>query len=290
MTLSKGLDGPTFWTLSVPLAAESLLSSEASSGDVLASATTSLAQALSQHVSADPSTIQTIIGPTDVVPNFIAAWVSLQQSHGTTVQFTPLGSMMTTSYATLASLAPLPTAVAKCTTALARAEDIDALAALRIAFQAEAWVWTTPNTMEVERATLREPVAAALVWICRVEGVPAGFIVVGRATPRTVAVRNVFVASEFRRKGVALAMTRAVTGYYLGEKQHGLEGVPEGPPSVGFKEQVCLNVANEGAKKMYRRVGYLIPEFEGEVVKGGVDSTTGQKSWMITGKVDLITK
>lgn len=47
----------------------------------------------------------------------------------------------------------------------------------------------------------------------------AGYLLLGRNTPRTVAIRNVFVAPEHRRRGLAETMVGAVTRACLGARR-----------------------------------------------------------------------
>ena len=101
----------------------------------------------------------------------------------------------------------------------------------------------------------------------------------GRQTKLTVAVRNVFVAPEHRRKGIAEAMVQTVTRYCLGVPVEDVEGVPTGPPPFGVKDEVGLNVADFGAARIYKRAGYLLPDLEGGVPTGGIDPETGRKGW-----------
>ena len=151
---------------------------------------------------------------------------------------------------------------------------MDALVQLVMAFR--MGVWGEAGSGEEARAFLARPVARGLVWVCRVEpeGTPVGYVVLGRVTPRTIAFRNVFVAEEHRRKGIGETMVCAVTRYYLGMRPHGVQGVQEDPPPMGWKEEVNLNVVDAGAERMYKRAGFLFPDLEGEVPKGGIDPTT----------------
>ncbi|KAI0647380.1 hypothetical protein C8Q79DRAFT_1009481 [Trametes meyenii] len=74
-------------------------------------------------------------------------------------------------------------------------------------------------SLEVEENYLRQAITSGLAWTCwtcRTGGELVGFVVNGRATPRTVAIKNVYVPPEHRRKGYAEAMVRAMSRHYLG--------------------------------------------------------------------------
>ena len=45
------------------------------------------------------------------------------------------------------------------------------------------------------------------------------------------------------------------------------------------KEEVNLNVVDAGAERMYKRSGFLFPDWEGDVPKGGIDPTTARRAW-----------
>lgn len=232
----------------------------------------------------DPLVLAPILGPDNVVSAFTDAWVSLRRSRGSQTRFEPAAFASYVGYAKRASLSAAPYTPSPHVVTPATPSDLEAIIHLRIAFEAESWTWSEPHTPEEEHAILSGPVASGLVWICRVSGdsAPAGFVLVGRSTPRTIAIRNVYVVPAHRRKGVGEAMVRAVTRYYLGAGDYGSVGVPEGPPAVGIKEEVVLNVAKSNAAGLYRKVGFLLPEVDGGVHKGGIDPETGRKGWIAT--------
>ena len=105
-----------------------------------------------------------------------------------------------------------------------------------------------------------------------------GFVILGRVTPKTIAVRAVFVLPEQRRKGIAEAMMRAVSGYYLGVTPSTVEAL-ESPPAIGLKDEVNLLAVEDGAKRVYKRSGFLLPDEAGDVLTGGVDPDTGYNGW-----------
>ena len=98
----------------------------------------------------------------------------------------------------------------------------------------------------------------------------AGFIRVGRDTPKSISIMNVYVSPAFRKKGIAEALVRAVTRFYLGVKPLGFDY--QGDDLLQPKDEVCLGVIDPGAERVYIRSGF---QFEGDPV----DATTGRKKW-----------
>ncbi|RPD81546.1 hypothetical protein L226DRAFT_527822 [Lentinus tigrinus ALCF2SS1-7] len=281
--------------LSIPTTAQQLLTgTDTPSGTtpgLLAPATSLLASSTLTHLSSNPLVLDRIVGPDTVVEPFLTTWSALLLSlnlrvhihSGSGTAFN--GSRV--SYATRASLKPPPSAspapsppfphpIVQASTA-----DLETIAQLYIAFQAdEPWHRTIRRSAAL--ACIEGPVKAGLVWYVPIDGPPggaAGYVLLGRASPRTIAIRNVFVSRSHRRKGVAEAMVRGVTRYYLNAPPHGVRPLKEGPPAVGFKEEVHLNVSDESAERVYRRAGFLFPDRSGDVVAGGVDPVSGRKSW-----------
>ena len=244
--------------------------------DLLTSAVRLLVAAVPDTVSFDR-----IIGPEPVTNAFVDARCAHLAAHGAPVPpFAPARWSSRVSYVTLASLPPPPPpgSPPACTVALVRPEDLDALVPFCIGFRAES-PWRHVTSPAEARAIL----AGRVAYVARVGGAPAGYALMGRATPRTLTIGCVYVAPEFRRRGVAEAMVRAVTRYYLGVEAHGIEGVPEGaPPEVGVKEAVTLNVASASAEGVYRRAGFMFPGGEGDERTGGVDPVTGRKAWFVS--------
>lgn len=182
------------------------------------------------------------------------------------------------SYATRDSLPPPSSTPPGGIVTLAKEEDVDALAALHIDFVVNS-PW--PGTVTPAEATdvLSRTVAAGHTWLYRTEEGVVGYTILGRVTPRTIALRNVYVAPQHRRKGIAEAMVRALTRYCLGVRPSGVEGVPDVHPSGGLKEQMNLFVMDPGAERVYRRAGFLFPDREDGGEGGGRDPCTGRKAW-----------
>ncbi|KAH9927444.1 uncharacterized protein BXZ73DRAFT_78494 [Epithele typhae] len=264
------------WMMSVPTtAAASALT--APGAPQLAPALALLARAVHAALPS-PAHFDTLIGPAPAVAALVAAWAALVPGSRVHAGKTNLASRV--GYATRASL-PLPPPSAPphaCVVRLAGTEeDLEALVPLHVAFRLES-AWRHVVSAEEARAALRPAVRRGTAWVGTVDGRPVGYVVLGRVTARTIAVRNVYVAPEARRRGVAGAMVRAVTRYYLGAGLEGVEGVPEGPPAVGWKREVNLNAADPAAERVYRRAGFMFPDPEDET-KGGVDPETGRKAW-----------
>ncbi|OSD08520.1 hypothetical protein PYCCODRAFT_1400991 [Trametes coccinea BRFM310] len=136
------------------------------------------------------------------------------------------------------------------------------------------------RALDVEEAHLRFVLQQGNSWLCRVDNTLAGFVVLGRPTPNTIAIRHVYVAPEHRRKGIAEGMVRAVNRYYLGVRPVGYDGLPEGDPPVGVKSFICLNAIDAAAENIYRRAGFLFPlRTTDEEAAGGRDPVSGRKAW-----------
>lgn len=95
----------------------------------------------------------------------------------------------------------------------------------------------------------------------------AGYLLLGRNTPRTLAIRNVFVAQAHRRRGLAEAMVHAVTRACLGAPPIAIDGdaddgrgvaVDVSAPAWGTKDAVCLLVAEPEVARIYARCGFVV--------------------------------
>jgi len=132
--------------------------------------------------------------------------------------------------------------------------DVEDLARLFVEFKSSG---SSQSTLEEGREVMKESVRSRHVWTWKLRDHIAGYILVGRFTPRTVAIRNVYVSTSSRRQGVAEAMVRAVTRYYLGATPLGFNGGPDSGPTGGIKQEICLNVASDEAERLYKRTGFL---------------------------------
>ncbi|TBU26352.1 hypothetical protein BD311DRAFT_779705 [Dichomitus squalens] len=265
-----------FWVLSTPCPAHEALTTD---HELLASATTLLAHSVLAEL-ADPAALDRVCGPPEAVNAFLETWAALLLAQRKPVKLLDGNFNTHVSYATKASLPPLPAPPSPYVVELATPADLEPAAALYQDFQATA-PWKAILTKEQAMAALADPLAARVLWLCRLEpaGPPAAYVALGRVTPRTVAIRNVYVSPAYRRRGVAEAAVRAVTRYYLGAPPYGVRGVPDGPPTCGVKEEVNLNVGDASAEGVYRRSGFLFPSGYGEGAEGGVDPVTSRRAW-----------
>ena len=79
--------------------------------------------------------------------------------------------------------------------------------------------------------------------------VVAAYASTGRATPSTIAIRNVYTRESHRRKGLLEALVNAATTYWL----KGVEG--------GKKTEVVLFVGpGSPAERVYRKCGFTITD------------------------------
>ena len=278
------------WMLSVPATAQHLLMGTSTDSGFFEPAINTLASSTLARLSSNPLILDRIIGPDIAVEAFTETWQALLLEQGIRVRIHPgtgiafNGSRV--SYATRASLPRAPSTPFPHPIMQARIEDVDTIAQLYIAFQLDD-PWRRVVTHDAALGSVAGPVAAGLVWFVRINSEPAGYVMLGRTTPRTIAIRNVFVSSPHRRKGIAEAMVRGVTRYYLNAPPYGVEPILDGPPAVGFKEEVHLNVWEESAERVYKRAGFLFPDRSGDIVVGGVDPTTSRKSWFTLARREI---
>ena len=218
------------WMVTTPGAASELLATD---HELLASATALLANSVLVELP-DPIALDKVCGTSTVVSPLVEAWAALLRAQGKNVDVVDGHFDTRVSYATKASLPPLPSTLSTHIVAPATPVDLDAAAVLYQDFQATA-PWRANIPIEQAREILAAPLKAGLVWLCRLEpdGLATAFVILGRATPRTIAVRNVYVLPAHRRKGIAETMVRAITRYYLGVPPYGVRGVPTGRLSVG---------------------------------------------------------
>ena len=211
----------------------------------------------------DPKTFDKMIGPTAFIKLFFETWALQLPGRGLIAKVTTPEAVHFATQSAFASLATIPTlSSAPCPCAIAQAltdEDAEAVAPHAVEFTNRLGMWST--TLEEATASMRVATRMGQLWLCHVEGQLAGYVLTGRATPNTVAYRNVYVAPEFRRRGIAEAMVTRITRWFLGAEPSGLEdhGVP--PRKEGWRpKEVCLNVVEESVARIYSRCGFLLRE------------------------------
>lgn len=213
----------------------------------------------------DPKALDGILGPTDLTAVFLETWVAYMKSQSLNLKITHAFSTQVT-LATKATLPSPSTAFIPHNFTLAQTEEeADTVAPLVVDFATEG-----PNrkTLQEAQRTMRVAAQMRQLWVYRVEGEIAGYCLVGRFTPRTVAIRNVYVSHTFRRRGIAESMVRALTRFYLGAEPLGFEGAPSPKPAEGVREEMCLNVSKEEVARLYKRCGFLLD--------GDCDPVTGK--------------
>ncbi|KAI0094063.1 hypothetical protein BDY19DRAFT_920550 [Irpex rosettiformis] len=213
-----------------------------------------------------PTSFDKVIGPRGLVNALVDGWVAFSKENGQTVK--PLDPFMISkvAYATQHSLpAPSP-AFAQLKIEQAVMNDADALVPFMLDFLAHG-----PHVPDEERtrSVLRVKIPMRHIWVCRIDNEVAAFGAVGRITPRTIAIRNIYVSPSHRRKGIAEALVRALTRYYLGAKPLGFKGGPLNGPVEGVKEEVNLNVGEEAVERIYKRCGFLLDQEEHNEGKKG---------------------
>jgi len=261
MTLAKNAEGFA-WIIGVPTETEVTPTTDDITGCAHA-----LAKSLPSVI--DCAMMNQVIGPEEICDVFTKAWVSHIKEIGVILKPSPPYFPVRVSFATACSLPEPSLESARHIISLAATEDISELVRLLIAFSRHG---IESITEEEAHHLMTESVASRKVWICGDGEEIVGFTLPGRSTPRTIAIRNVFVLPEYRRRGIAEAMVRIVTRRYLGVLSLEVEGAPDSPPIEGTKEEVCLNMAvvGEAVRRLYTRCGFMLYE-------GSRDSRNGRK-------------
>lgn len=221
----------------------------------------------------DPKSFEKIIGAEELVDGFIDKWVGAMSARGLHLEALPTLFRSKVSYATLATIPPLPPMHPNYALESPTSDDLDSLAHLFIDFTTHG-----PHPVSLEEARIKMQMSIDLgeVWVCRAEGEIVGFCATGRATPKTMAIRNVYVPPKHRRKGIAEAMVKMLTRYLLGAEPLGFSGgLVAAGPSKNVKRELALNVAEDFAERLYRKCGFLLGEDDR-------DPASGKKGWFIS--------
>ncbi|KAI0636642.1 hypothetical protein C8Q77DRAFT_515550 [Trametes polyzona] len=225
----------------------------------------------------DPNAISSVYGYESAVNAFLKAWAALAQTKGTELRIADPLLVTRSSYATRESILGPPSPPPSFAITPGTEQDFPDLFPMYLDFLT---VGPRPRALDVEEAALRGAITSGLMWVCRVEGYPAGYILHARVTPRTIAIRSVYVSPAHRRKGIAEGMVRAMSRYHLGARPVGYKGVPDDLPFTGVKDIICINVAEAAIERIYRRAGFLFPEYaEDGSPREARDPVTGLKSW-----------
>lgn len=218
------------------------------------------------HSVIEPKTFDKLIGPASLVNALADRWIQEMSKRSLQSEAHPALCSTQLTYATLASIPRPAPHLSKYRIALATAEDVEVLAHFFVDFKT---IFGTTVPIGAARETMSQSLRLGKIWVCRDEGELIGYCETGRMTAKTACICQVYVPSKHRRKGVAEAMTRAMTRYYLGAEPRGFEGAPDGPPPQGIKEQVVLNVAEEHVARVYKRCGFLLGDDARDPVTGG---------------------
>lgn len=216
-----------------------------------------LASSLQQVI--DPREMHKVFGPESLIIAFTEALTGHRRSRGELVKAVDY-FQGTVLCATAATLPPNPHYSHHRITLAVSASDAEAIAPLYVEFTQG---FSVVATISQAQRKMEDALDMKGLWRCQVDGELAGFLVIGRFTPRTASIKNVFVHPEHRRKGVGEAMVMTVTRYYLGVGPLGLNGAPEEGPGRGVKQEICLNAVDEGAKRLYGRCGFVLCDSSG---------------------------
>ncbi|KAK7694007.1 hypothetical protein QCA50_003583 [Cerrena zonata] len=252
----------------------------------------SLPSILSQKAAITPailSKLDKVMGPASLAEPFVRSWVSyINANYSARMKAVDRHFSPDISYATLATIPPPSSTFSSEKYDIRRAteENIEELTPLYRDFSREVWHPNHVVAVEVAVKALRQATGRKQLWFAyhnhpdQQDGskTAAGFLLLGRETPRTIAIRNMFISPAFRRKGIAEALVRAATRFYLGAKPLGFD--LQEPGSIHPKDEICLNVNDPGAKRLYIRCGF---QFEGE----HVDAVSKKKKWYSTATFEV---
>lgn len=204
---------------------------------------------------------EVFIGQEDVLDGLLNEITSILRKRGIPAHPSLPSFRSKVSYVTadvISAPAPLPQIPNLCI-ALATASDVDELVSHYLDFVVHGPQSATP---EIARKVMQCSIQRREVWVCRAGSISqiVGYCAVGRATGRTIAIRNVYVSPQHRRQGIGELMVRILTRLYLGvplESYAGVLDFSDTSPPQGIKSEVCLNVADDRVEAMYRRCGFL---------------------------------
>ncbi|EED82651.1 predicted protein [Postia placenta Mad-698-R] len=236
------------WVMASPSHVDPSLEGDASDIDAAA---TLIAETLPTVV--NPHLMDKVLGPERAVNAFIESWVAFMVKRGVQLKTPDSYFHSRACCATLSTLPP-SSMVHDYPVSLARLSDVDTLIPLFVEFSSHG---PNPVSPETARNIIREGVEARRLWAYRIREGLAGYVLVGRETRRTIAIRNVFVLSQYRRKGIAEAMVRTVTRYYLGAETPN-EMARAGESAVIAKHEICLNVGDPAVMRIYSRCGFML--------------------------------
>ena len=208
----------------------------------------------------DPRRLDKLLGPAGCVEAFLEIWASLLPTRGLRAILTAPEAThfrTQTSYATLATLPALPSSPPGLHIAQVHTLD-DAIIVAQLAVAFADHTGLSQTTLEQATGQMRTAMRMEQLWSCRIDGDIVAYLLAGRATPKTVTIRNVYVAPQHRRKGIAETMVRCITRWYLGAEP---TGFVDAPPLLEEEErprEVSLYVAEEAVARIYARCGYLL--------------------------------
>ncbi|KAK7694003.1 hypothetical protein QCA50_003579 [Cerrena zonata] len=283
MTLTK-IAKDFSWVLSRPLGAVIDPTEASTICDALAQSLPAILSTSTPPSAPDLLKLDKLIGPRTLVDDFLTSW----SNHVTSLNIpkpehpdTPLKLELLdppyfyseVSYATLDTIPPASSQFSSEKYSIlnpADEEEAARLAPLYVEFTAHS---PSHATLEEAILVMKDAIKGRRLWYCLYNELLenehsnpnpsseiAGYVMVGRETPRTIAIRNVFVSSSHRRKGIAEALVRAVTRYYLGAEPLDLAVNDVVLDKKTKKEEICLNVADESARRLYIRCGFLLED------------------------------
>ena len=229
----------------------------------------------------DPKDVDVVWGPIELSYAFHEAWVEYMNASGTlplgvSVKIGDIEFPSTVSYATGASVPPLTSSSelgserAEFVIDMAGEADATVVAELFRQFAYDVF-HNDKLTLDEALAYAKPAVAHDRVWVARTpvsetetQTECAGFLMVGRITPHTVAIKHVFTSTAHRRKGIAFKLVRAALQHFLlpnPDDAHGSAISQDGgEKETHKKEVVCLGVSDAGAIRLYTKCGFFLGE------------------------------
>ncbi|TCD70936.1 hypothetical protein EIP91_000842 [Steccherinum ochraceum] len=217
----------------------------------------------------DTTTVDQLLGEEVLVNAFLGCWVDHMTGLGSSVKLLDTMARTRVAYATLATIPEPNPALAHHRMVRPTLSDAEEIAQLYVQFGGTSPV---AGTLERGRGIMAGAIQSRRLWICKDGDIIVGFILIARMTPRTVSIKQVFVSPSHRRRGIAEAMVRTLSRFFLGAHPSGLEGSDgtDYEPEGGIRDAVCLNVGEEEAARVYVKAGFLL---------GAKDPVTGRDGW-----------
>lgn len=211
----------------------------------------------------DPRLLRSTFGPSELVDPFLTNWpvaVAPPAKDDKLAQQT----LRLQHIAEVPSPSPLPQGhvVERGTKVSMNQADKEAMCWLLESF----YTWDQPTDEPLARMShLEDTMDNGALYVYRIEGGEiVSFVVLGRPTTKTIAIRNVYTHPKYRGQGIAERVTREVAKIYLTAERPVYDFKTSPPPFQadthwGGRGTVCLFVADENphARRAYIKAGFV---------------------------------